>query len=463
MMNLSVSGFDRLQRELEDAQRALASLDGTISTLRFDPTNAASVQRAIQQMETAIDAKVASYANNAIVAPLVQAAKEQYRAQILTRTREHHDRQSNETASQPALQVMDYLGWCVRILSAVDAAEKSGLAQEYVGVHTETIASALFESLPEGPSWHTSPQRHGLLGMLKELQEFGLIKSIGHGIAYSLTPAGRAYLANPAKSWESTCAWQLEPAQEQVLNATMDLCVQLGSDHVLVSAVGHDAVLSKLGWENGTARLLTVAEELNNLGLIRIPTLVGGPYFSMVATMTGIVWAIKRGYVFESRRIDDLVEQWETTSVDFKRELHTGTKGEKAELVKDLLALANTQASGPRLLVIGFAPRTHAYHGPPDPRLSQDHFEQVVAMYTEPVVDLRYRVVDYRVGPVGEIEVLRDRRKLPYRVKSDLGDEQHRIHSGDVFVRHGSQVEKPTEAELAAIEAEGTAARGPHT
>ena len=49
-MSLSVSGFDKLQRELEDVQSALASLDSTIATLRFDPSSAASVQKAIQQM-----------------------------------------------------------------------------------------------------------------------------------------------------------------------------------------------------------------------------------------------------------------------------------------------------------------------------------------------------------------------------------------------------------------------------
>ena len=58
-MSIKLTGFDKLQREFEDAQRALGALDGTISTLKFDPTDRRSVQKAIQQMESAIDSKVA--------------------------------------------------------------------------------------------------------------------------------------------------------------------------------------------------------------------------------------------------------------------------------------------------------------------------------------------------------------------------------------------------------------------
>jgi hypothetical protein len=56
---VKIEGLDKLQRELQDAERALMTLDGTIANLKFDPDDRQSVQNAIRQMETAIDTKVA--------------------------------------------------------------------------------------------------------------------------------------------------------------------------------------------------------------------------------------------------------------------------------------------------------------------------------------------------------------------------------------------------------------------
>ena len=78
-MSIKLTRFDKLQREFEDAQRALSALDGTISTLKFDLTDRQSVQNAIRQ----IDSKVARYRSNALVSQLVPKMKEQYRKKIL--------------------------------------------------------------------------------------------------------------------------------------------------------------------------------------------------------------------------------------------------------------------------------------------------------------------------------------------------------------------------------------------
>ena len=67
-------------------------------------------------------------------------------------------------------------------------------------------------------------------------------------------------------------------------------------------------------------------------------------------------------------------------------------------------------------------------------------------------------VLGYREGPVGGIEVLRDPKKLPYEVSRSVGDCK-RIEKGKVFVRHGSQTEEPTAAELRALLQEGDRAR----
>jgi len=56
------------------------------------------------------------------------------------------------------------------------------------------------------------------------------------------------------------------------------------------------------------------------------------------------------------------------------------------------------------------------------------------------------------------LEVIRDPQKLPYTVARSIG-EKKRVEQGDIFVRHGSQVEKPTLYELQALQDEGDQAR----
>ena len=96
-----------------------------------------------------------------------------------------------------------------------------------------------------------------------------------------------------------------------------------------------------------------MAQELERDGFLHSRGLGGS-----VATYLGLVRATRRGFTIESKRLDELVKQWETTSVEFKRELYLDTADQKAEFAKDVIGLANTQASGQRLLIIGFDDKT---------------------------------------------------------------------------------------------------------
>jgi hypothetical protein len=83
-------------------------------------------------------------------------------------------------------------------------------------------------------------------------------------------------------------------------------------------------------------------------------------------------------------------------------------------------------------------------------RVEPDYTEQILANYTEPNLDVRYEVISYKGGHVGMIEVLRNQQKLPYKVAKSLGD-KCRITENQIFVRHGSQTESPSDAELNAL------------
>jgi hypothetical protein len=82
---IEITGLDKLQRQLEEAQRAFRALDGQLATVSFDPDRPESISAAIQTMEAAIDSKVAPYRNNPMIASIVPQLKEKYREAIRQR------------------------------------------------------------------------------------------------------------------------------------------------------------------------------------------------------------------------------------------------------------------------------------------------------------------------------------------------------------------------------------------
>jgi hypothetical protein len=55
---LKFTDLDKLQGQLEDAQRAFKALYGQLATVHFDPGKPDSIEAAIRTMESAIDDKV---------------------------------------------------------------------------------------------------------------------------------------------------------------------------------------------------------------------------------------------------------------------------------------------------------------------------------------------------------------------------------------------------------------------
>lgn len=85
---MKITGFDKLQQQLKDAQKALSAIDGELGKVHFNPEDPASIDGAIREMETLLDDRVGQYASNPIVAPLIEGAKESYRQAILDKAAE---------------------------------------------------------------------------------------------------------------------------------------------------------------------------------------------------------------------------------------------------------------------------------------------------------------------------------------------------------------------------------------
>ncbi|MBU1396655.1 MAG: hypothetical protein KKE84_11045 [Gammaproteobacteria bacterium] len=93
-----ISGLDELGRQLTDAQKALEALDGELGTVSFDPDDPASIEAAIQSVETIVDEQIGSYASNPIIAPLADEMKEKYREAVIDRAAEARLKGSDDNA-----------------------------------------------------------------------------------------------------------------------------------------------------------------------------------------------------------------------------------------------------------------------------------------------------------------------------------------------------------------------------
>ncbi len=356
------------------------------------------------------------------------------------------------------MEDMDFVEWCGFVLATcIKAGQTLGLQEFSLA---EILSTELrIPNFRIQPDYDQSTYYKGMGSAIEALMESGLMGN-QKGSLGSISKAGQDYVVDVMPVWLQICQERLDVEHERVLRVVNQLSQKRAADHAWLEMAAHDAIVSQLNETGISDRLQFVARELKEWGFVSGWLSAAGTV-QLQSTFKGLVWETRRGFTLESQFIDDLVAEWETTSVDFKRELSLDTMDQKAEFVKDILSLVNTKASGRRWLIIGFDDRSRAYFGPPDSRIAQDRIEQLIARYIEPSVDVRYEVVDYRAGRVGKLEVVRDPKKLPYRVKEQMnrGNRKAPLMPGDLFVRHGSQVEKPTDAELLALQEEGDHAR----
>src|SRR5260370_33892844 len=106
------------------------------------------------------------------------------------------------------------------------------------------------------------------------------------------------------------------------------MSTQEGSNHVWLKSVEYPEIATELDWPKD--RMWNVAHELQEWGFLDGYFDIGGG-MHLTATYRGCVWVTRRGFTLEAKFIDELVAEWETTSVDFKRQLSLDTMDLKAE------------------------------------------------------------------------------------------------------------------------------------
>ncbi len=363
---------------------------------------------------------------------------------------------------------MDFIDWCHHVLRTLEEQRFHSFLSDY------ELQRIIFGDAANDSNFHFSNVRHGMFHALWALRDAGLAEEGNHK-KWKITPFGRQVLSDPTGYWMGICQQEIDEAEATILRLVNQLSPQYNAtpECVWLKAVESDQILEAFSIDPPPHKTNEHMAELSKY-LYDLPNLLkdrgflktkGRPgwHNSITPTYEGLVWETRGAFTIESAFIDDLVKDWETTNVEFKREVHLDNQEQKAEFAKDVLGLVTTKSSGRRYMIIGFDPKTRAYYGPPDSRITKDRMEQLLANLTEPVVIIRYEVVDYKLGKVGKLEPIREPEKLPYRASQDVvidAKGKKGLEKGRVYVRHGSQTESPTPLELESLNEEGRRARG---
>ena len=85
---MKITGLDQITRQIEEAQRALKSIDGELGKVSFDPDDPTTIEAAVSQVNDMIDGRIGEFASNPIIRPMIDEMKERYRAAIIEKAAE---------------------------------------------------------------------------------------------------------------------------------------------------------------------------------------------------------------------------------------------------------------------------------------------------------------------------------------------------------------------------------------
>ena len=354
---------------------------------------------------------------------------------------------------------MDYVDWVEKVMAAVTQAWKAADGNtKLIGLQHQAIFDALGQQeLVQQPDYERTKFADAIRDALRDLDSLGLIEH-EHSMFVKVTSEGNKYpIATLSSAWPQIMRIYIDNKQESLLKAIAEIGQEIYGGYACVRDLTGEQVFGHLGWawdSEGTSNCYALAKQLANIGLLTHRAYMGG-HIDLIAKYAGIVRVTRKVETEQANLIKDLLKEWETTNVDFKRELHLNRDKEKAEFIRDILGIANTKSSGRRFLVIGFDNESRNFFETVDATITQERLEQILQAYCDLAPRIKYSQVPWQGGEVGLIEAIREPEKVPYKVGKALGG-QGGIQPGEVFVRHGSHTEPPTERELLDLTSEAT-------
>jgi hypothetical protein len=345
---------------------------------------------------------------------------------------------------------MKYVDWVESVLRAAVRAKTEAGGGRLAGM--PEIAATL------GLDYEAA--REAIGDAANDLERLGLIEFKSQWQIEIEHEARKIEVSSLRSSWKPIHDIWLDEQQEAFLRGVVELSEQRAEDRAWLAEVHAYDVFERLGWDRDDNRIADLVFGLGKANLLVTSRITMGGGWNIYPTYVGVVRAMESETSELHELVAELLPDWETANVDFKRELHLETSDEKAEFVRDVLGLANTQVTGKRYLVIGWDPKSRAFMTDVDTRVDQERIEDLLDRFTKPTVTVRYRTFPYAGGTAAVLEVERNRAKVPYRVKQRLAGQKRVIEVGDAYVRHGSRVVNADADELADLETEADRARG---
>jgi hypothetical protein len=345
---------------------------------------------------------------------------------------------------------MKYVEWVEAVLrSAVDL--KTGAARgQFIGM--PQIATQL--------GLEYDPALEALGDALTDLDRMGLVELKSQHQVEIAQEARKIVVASLATSWPAIHDVWIDEHQAAFLRGVCELSEQRAEDRAWLAEVHAYDVFASLNWERDDDHIADLVFGLGKANLLVTNRVTMGGGWTIYPTYLGVVRATEAEASELEALVRRLLPDWETTNVDFKRELHLDSNDQKAEFIRDVLALANTPVTGERYLVLGWDPNTHDFATGVDVSVTQDRIEDLLDRFSQPTVTVSYRTFAWgTAGTAGVVEVKRDRTKVPYRVRQRLAGARRTVEVGDVYVRHGSHVVTAELHEVAELEAEAAFAR----
>ncbi|MGH7213616.1 MAG: ATP-binding protein [Tepidisphaeraceae bacterium] len=356
---------------------------------------------------------------------------------------------------------MEYVDWVERVLRETAAAVGADRDARLSGVAIWDVARRLDLGIDAmAPEFHASDQRMAIIQAIDDLSDLGLATSAtetGNYYHIKLTDEGRrGHTASLRASWPKIFKQvRLDDEMRAFLRAAATRAELRSDRFAVMGGTTAMSVYADLGWEWHPGHAIDLTSSLDQKRCLHANATLDGSVDVRV-TYIGVVLGTQEQRTRDQQLLDELLRDWETSTVDFKRELDLDSKTGRYEFAHDVLAIANVQGRQQRVLVVGFDPKTRAPVKSADPRITQDRLEDIInSNVIGRPPEVRWRTVPWHNITAGIVEIVRDPAALPYRAGALLSAK----YGSDVLIRRGTHNAVADLQELADLHEEAARAK----